>query len=222
MRALRVLGLALVVTVTGLLNGGAAGAAPTTVAIAAVAAEALPAPLRSTPEPAPHAAAPGPDLAQAAPAPAASAPAPAEPVAASAPAPAAPPAAPVATPPLAPALAAGTPCVATARACIDLSSNKTWLISDGAVQYGPVPITHGRKGYRTPAGTFRVSFKDRHHRSSLFDDAPMPYSVFFNDGIAFHQGSLRELSHGCIHLSRAAAKTYFSSLNRGDVVQVVR
>lgn len=222
MRALRVLGLALVVTVTGLFSGGAAGAAPTTAAIAAVAVEALPAQLRSTPELTPLAAAPVPNLAPAAPAPAVSAPAPAAPPApVAAPAPAASPV-PVAAPPLAPALAAGTPCVATARACIDLSSNRTWLISDGVVQYGPAPITHGRKGYRTPAGTFRVSFKNRHHRSSLFDDAPMPYSVFFNDGIAFHQGSLRELSHGCIHLSRGAAKTYFSSLSRGDVVQVVR
>lgn len=218
MRALRVLGLALVVTITGLLSGGAAGAASTTAAIAAIAAEALPAPLRPTPELTPPAAAPDPNLALAAPAPAVSAPAPAAPPA---PAPAVP-ATPPAAPPLAPALAAGTPCVATARACIDLSSNQTWLISGGVVQYGPAPITHGRQGFRTPAGTFRVSFKNRHHRSSIFGDAPMPYSVFFNGGIAFHQGSLRELSHGCVHLSRGAAKTYFSSLNRGDVVQVVR
>ncbi|MBC8092897.1 MAG: L,D-transpeptidase, partial [Pseudonocardia sp.] len=52
-------------------------------------------------------------------------------------------------------------------------------------------------------------------------NAPMPYSVFFNGGIAFHQGSLSELSHGCIHLSRSAASEFFRSLNRGDVVQVV-
>ena len=50
----------------------------------------------------------------------------------------------------------------------------------------------------------------------------MPYSVFFNGGIAFHQGSLKVQSHGCIHLSTAAAQRFFGSLNRGDVVQVVR
>ena len=87
--------------------------------------------------------------------------------------------------------------------------------------YGPVPITHGRPGYRTPPGTFRVQWKDIDHKSSLFDDAPMPYSVFFNGGIAFHAGSLSQLSHGCVHLSTGAARTYYTTLRVADVVQVV-
>jgi lipoprotein-anchoring transpeptidase ErfK/SrfK len=49
----------------------------------------------------------------------------------------------------------------------------------------------------------------------------MPYSVFFNGGIAFHQGSLSVESHGCIHLSRGAAETYYNFLSVGDTVQVV-
>jgi hypothetical protein len=120
-----------------------------------------------------------------------------------------------------PARVPGTPCAASARVCVDLSANQAWLIRGGAVEYGPVPIRHGRKGYRTPPGTFRVTFKSRDHVSSIWD-ASMPYSVFFNGGIAFHQGSLREQSHGCIRLSRDAAHTFFGSLSRGDVVQVVR
>ena len=114
----------------------------------------------------------------------------------------------------------GTPCRQTARACVDLSARQAWLIRDGVVEYGPVPITSGRPGWRTPPGTFRVSFKDIDHLSRAFDLAPMPYSVFFNGGIAFHEGSLRQLSHGCIHLSRAAAQTFFGALAPGDVVQV--
>jgi uncharacterized membrane protein len=123
-------------------------------------------------------------------------------------APAVPAAAPVAAAPAAPAptRVQGTPC--------------GWLIRDGVVVYGPVPITHGRKGFVTPAGTFRVTFKKRDHVSTIYD-AEMPYSVFFNGGIAFHQGSLKQKSHGCIHLSRAAAKTFFNTLGRGAVVQVV-
>jgi lipoprotein-anchoring transpeptidase ErfK/SrfK len=114
----------------------------------------------------------------------------------------------------------GTPCLTTARACVELGSNQAWLIRDGVVEYGPVPITHGRTGYVTPPGTFQVSFKNRDHVSSIYN-ASMPYSVFFNGGIAFHQGSLKEKSHGCIHLSRTAAQTFFGSLGRGDVVEVV-
>lgn len=59
------------------------------------------------------------------------------------------------------------------------------------------------------------------HYSTLFDNAPMPNSVFFNGGIAFHAGSLRVTSHGCIHLSNAASLVFYEALNRGDVVQVV-
>jgi lipoprotein-anchoring transpeptidase ErfK/SrfK len=121
---------------------------------------------------------------------------------------------------VAPVIAPGTPCQSTARACVDLSSRQAWLLADGAVTYGPVPITSGRKGFRTPSGTFSVDFHSRDHVSSIYD-APMPYSVFFNGGIAFHQGSLSQQSHGCIHLSRSAAKEFFASLDRGDAVQVV-
>jgi lipoprotein-anchoring transpeptidase ErfK/SrfK len=95
-------------------------------------------------------------------------------------------------------------------------------MDNGKVIYGPVPITSGRPGHLTPTGTFRVQFKDINHKSHEFNDAPMPYSVFFNSGIAFHQGSLKVKSHGCIHLSAAAAKMYFDSLQVGAVVEVVR
>jgi len=112
------------------------------------------------------------------------------------------------------------PCAPTASACVDLSTNRSWLLRDGRVTYGPVPITHGRKGFRTPPGTFRVAFKKRDHVSSIYD-AEMPWAVFFNGGVAFHEGSLDVLSHGCVHLSPAAAQTFFSTLAVGDVVQVV-
>jgi L,D-transpeptidase catalytic domain len=135
------------------------------------------------------------------------------------PAPAAPPAPPK---PAVPAKPAGVPCAATVRACIDLAHNKAWLLRGGVVEYGPVPITSGRPGYRTPVGTFRVLSKERLHLSRAFDNAPMPFSVFFIPGIAFHQGSLAVTSHGCIHLSKAAAIRFFGSLARGDVVQAVR
>jgi lipoprotein-anchoring transpeptidase ErfK/SrfK len=116
----------------------------------------------------------------------------------------------------------GTPCRADVAACIDLSANQSWLLKDGKVVYGPVPITHGRPGWLTPAGTFRVGWKDIDHKSRQFNNAPMPYSVFFNGGIAFHAGSLSVKSHGCIHLSNAAAKQYYNSLAVGAVVQVVQ
>ena len=126
-----------------------------------------------------------------------------------------------AVPTAAPSRVAGTPCTSTARACVELSTNRAWLIRNGVVSYGPVPISHGRKGHRTPPGTFRVTFRNIDHVSSIYG-TPMPYSVFFNGGIAFHQGDIRSGSAGCVRMQRAAAREFYSSLRRGDVVQVVR
>jgi lipoprotein-anchoring transpeptidase ErfK/SrfK len=114
------------------------------------------------------------------------------------------------------------PCGTSAAACVSLSSHQAWLMSAGQVTYGPIPITSGKPGQRTPPGVFHVLWKDKNHRSSEFHNAPMPYSVFFtNTGIAFHEGSLSKASAGCIHLSRIAATTFFSKLSVGQVVQVV-
>lgn len=115
----------------------------------------------------------------------------------------------------------GVPCGAGSDACVDLSANQAWLLAGGKVAVGPVPITHGRPGYETPPGTFNVQWKDIDHLSREFDNAPMPYSVFFNGGIAFHEGSLYDLSHGCVHLSGSAAQAFYNGLAVGDVVQVV-
>jgi lipoprotein-anchoring transpeptidase ErfK/SrfK len=116
---------------------------------------------------------------------------------------------------------AGTPCDITEGACISLSSQETWLISNGAVTYGPVPITSGRPGYETPVGYFPVLHKVRNEVSRDYNNAPMPNSVYFTSyGIAFHEGSLEVPSHGCIHLSPEASETYFDFLHSGQQVQV--
>jgi hypothetical protein len=113
------------------------------------------------------------------------------------------------------------PCSAQADACVGLSGNSAWLMDNGIITYGPVPITSGRPGYETPPGSFQVTYKDIDHWSQEFN-GPMPYSVFFtSSGIAFHEGSLTEQSHGCIHLSPEAARIFFDTLQPGDVVEVV-
>lgn len=117
-------------------------------------------------------------------------------------------------------VAASSPCPLAARACIDLTHSITWLQTGGTVIYGPVPMQPGRAGHRTNVGMFTVYYKDLDHHSSIYGGASMPYSVFFDDGSAFHEGSLTVQSHGCIHLSQAAASTYFNTLNYGDQVYV--
>jgi hypothetical protein len=120
------------------------------------------------------------------------------------------------------ALAANRPpCAPTVRACVSLSARKAWLMDGaGRVVYGPVGVLGGRRGEPTPVGTFSVSNKVRNYHSRQFD-APMPYSVFFQPGIAFHTGSLSTRSAGCLHLGSTSAKRFFATLAPGDTVQVV-
>ncbi len=113
------------------------------------------------------------------------------------------------------------PCGLTDGACVSLSRERAWLVRDGQVVLS-APVMTGRPGERTSPGTFHVTWKDADHRSSEFDDAPMPWSVFFDGGIAFHTGSLSRQSAGCVHLSDSAARTFFRTLHVGDTVIVQR
>jgi hypothetical protein len=106
------------------------------------------------------------------------------------------------------------------RACVSLSRQRAWLMRDGKVVYGPVRVASGRPGYRTSSGMFRVTFKDLHHRSHEYGGAPMPYSVFFHGGQAFHEGDVGVMSHGCVHLSHYSARRFYNYLHKGDYVRV--
>ncbi|MDL5154417.1 L,D-transpeptidase [Actinomycetospora termitidis] len=115
-----------------------------------------------------------------------------------------------------------TPCAASADVCVDLSRHRAWLLDDGTVTEGPVPVTTGSRRNPTPTGTFHVQRKDRDHVSKEVRNAAMPWSVFFDDqGRALHGGSLSRASAGCIHLDDEDARTFFDALHPGDEVQIV-
>jgi L,D-transpeptidase catalytic domain len=137
--------------------------------------------------------------------------------------------APAATAARAQPLVAGTPCSITAKSCVDLDSQRAWLINDGKITRGPVKIASGGNGEETPVGhSLRVYRKEKDHLSQESrlpngQPAPMPWSVFFEDGgIAFHSGSPSRSSGGCIHLEPVDAEAWFNYLQIGDQVQVVK
>ncbi|WP_232021419.1 MULTISPECIES: L,D-transpeptidase [Pseudonocardia] len=115
----------------------------------------------------------------------------------------------------------GTPCSTEARACVDRAGRTAWLIRDGRIEAGPVRVSPGGQGRETPLGTFQVEWKNRDHRSTEFNGAPMPFAVFFAPGgIAFHEGNLDSPSAGCVRLDRANAERWFATLQVGDRVEV--
>lgn len=64
-------------------------------------------------------------------------------------------------------------------------------------------VSTGRDGKRTPNGSYHAGYKERMHYSSLYDDAPMPYSVQVSGNYFIHGFSSvpsRPASHGCIRL----------------------
>ena len=75
------------------------------------------------------------------------------------------------------------------------------------------PVSTGADAYDTPSGTFTPFRMDIDHHSDEWDNAPMPYSIFFTDGgVAVHgtfeRRSLgRAVSHGCVRLSVKNAAT---------------
>ena len=106
----------------------------------------------------------------------------------------------------------------TLFADIDLST-QTMTVSDRAGQLYRWPISSARAGYTTPTGTFTVSWTSRMHYSRQYDWAPMPYAVFFKEGVAVHAtnavGNLgRPASHGCVRLALQNARTFYDLVER--------
>lgn len=118
-------------------------------------------------------------------------------------------------------------CSNDARACFSISARRAWLLRANKVVQTEVGALGGRKGHPTPRGSFNVIDKDANHHSSKYKDpktgkpAPMPNYVHFAPQVGFHAGSLAVESHGCVHLSPAAAKIFFDNLKAGDKVDVV-
>ena len=111
-----------------------------------------------------------------------------------------------------------TPPVDSVHAVIDLSDQQivvthTRVVAKTSETYR-WPVSTGRPGFETPLGSYRPFFLSRDHRSSLYEDAPMPWSVFFAGDVAVHgtleQRSLgRPVSHGCVRVHPTYAKLFF-------------
>lgn len=101
---------------------------------------------------------------------------------------------------------------------VDLSSQRMTVKVNGRVQYR-WRVSTGKWGYSTPSGTYRPQRLERTWYSTIYDNAPMPYSIFFHRGYAIHGttsiGRLgRRASHGCIRLHPANAGRLFNLVRR--------
>ncbi len=97
---------------------------------------------------------------------------------------------------------------------VNLSSQTMTVTQNGIVKYR-WKVSTARPGYVTPTGSYSAKWASRNHRSRKYDNAPMPYAIFFNGGYAVHATfDLKRLgrpaSHGCVRLHPDNAAQFFA------------
>lgn len=105
---------------------------------------------------------------------------------------------------------------------VDLSKQIAIVYRNG-IRIGATTISSGKDGYDTPTGVFTILQKDADHRSSKYNNAPMPFQQRLTwDGVALHAGGLPGYpeSHGCVHLPYEFAKQLFAVTKLGITVVV--
>jgi len=105
------------------------------------------------------------------------------------------------------------PALARVEIFVDLSRQRMTVKKPGGEAL-VWKVSSGRSGFETPTGVFNVQRMDAEHFSDEYEQAPMPYAIFFSRGLAIHgsyeRGLGRPLSHGCIRLSVQNARDLYS------------
>jgi hypothetical protein len=105
---------------------------------------------------------------------------------------------------------------------VSITEQRAYVYRNG-VLIGATTVSTGRPGHLTPTGVFTVLQKQREHRSTIYDGAPMPYMERLTwGGIALHAGGLPGYpeSHGCIHLPTEFAQRLFDISPNGMTVVI--
>ncbi|WP_410810223.1 L,D-transpeptidase family protein [Micromonospora sp. 067-2] len=88
--------------------------------------------------------------------------------------------------------------------CVDLTRQTVWAVRGGKVIMAPTVTRTGMSGYRTPAGTYKVNYRNPKEWSNPYE-VWLPYWQHFTQGMGFHETTtyLHEKSigsHGCVNL----------------------
>lgn len=105
---------------------------------------------------------------------------------------------------------------------VDLSRQIATVYRNG-VRIAVSTISSGKPGHETPTGVFTILQKDAKHRSSKYNDAPMPFQQRLTwDGVALHAGGLPGYpeSHGCVHLPYDFSRELFAITSLGATVVI--
>ncbi len=105
---------------------------------------------------------------------------------------------------------------------VSITEQRAYVYRNG-ILIGATTVSTGRPGHPTPTGVFTVLQKQKEHRSTIYDGAPMPYMERLTwGGVALHAGGLPGYpeSHGCIHLPSEFAQRLFEISPNGMTVVI--
>ncbi|MCM2561521.1 L,D-transpeptidase [Lutimaribacter sp. EGI FJ00015] len=96
---------------------------------------------------------------------------------------------------------------------VDLSEQRM-TVTEGQDRMFEWPVSTARVGKCTPAGVYTPYLLKEEHYSSLYNNAPMPWSVFFFGNYAIHGTTQVDMlgtpaSAGCVRLAPENAETLF-------------
>lgn len=136
------------------------------------------------------------------------------------------------------------------RVLVSIGKQRAYLMMGDEV-YIDTPISSGKRAGMTPTGSFKVTEKDKDHRSSLYGDfvdrkgrvvrggistrvdsapsgtryvgAPMKFFCRFAGAVGMHVGILPgyPASHGCVRLPANIAPLIYEKVKIGTPVEVV-
>ncbi|AWD21222.1 L,D-transpeptidase [Pseudogemmobacter blasticus] len=96
---------------------------------------------------------------------------------------------------------------------VSISQQKMLVYHEGRLLYD-WPVSTAGRGSVTPAGIYKPEFLSKNHRSRRYNNAPMPFAIFYDGNYAIHGTThLKKLgrpaSHGCVRLHPDNAKILF-------------
>jgi len=117
-----------------------------------------------------------------------------------------------------------SPAIADIQITVDKTAQTLTVARDGELLH-KWPVSTGRVGRFTPAGSYQAFRLEKDHYSREFDDAPMPHSIFFTKrGHAIHGSTEtrkigRPASGGCVRLAPENAKVLFDLVKAEGVLK---
>jgi len=99
---------------------------------------------------------------------------------------------------------------------VDKAKQRMLVVVNGEHRY-TWPVSTGLGN--TPSGSYRPQLLSRNHRSTIFNNAPMPYAIFYSGHYAIHGTTAvaqlgRRASKGCVRLHPSNAAVLFALVQK--------